>query len=594
MLPPPAFMAKAIPQPEIILQAMQAELQRSVEGLRVPGSPRPYYLAYGLRRHRELLLRASHGSLSRERERVRNDLHVDLRIGSHEFDNVMDGGLDGDAAERESADWLQAPDDLDPIELRCALWKLTQMKFDEAIEDYYDHRKTLVAEYLRDEVESFTREPAHVHIEPLDERPLPQAQWAANLVELSKLLLEHPEVHDPELTIRADRIHRWFVDGTGTQVVTSDLWLEFEVRGWVLTDDGVYVEANRSLPCREIDEMPDAAGMRALLDEVLAELGELRVAETLGAFVGPALLYGQAASTMFHEALGHRLEGNRLVARGETRTFAHKLGERVLPAGLDVYDDPSMVEFEGRSLWGSYRVDDEGVLSARADLIRDGVLVGFLRNRTPLPDQQPESEDDPERAGKRRKTIRKVETQHSNGHGRHDGVERTMARMGNLVVEGEPGATKSFEALEAELIALAKSQQRRHAAVIKRIRAGETATNSYDFQVFKGELAHIELIEVETGLRRRVRDLELIGTPLSALQKIVGFGGKAGIDHGYCYAESGSVPVGGIAPAVLLSEVELQQASRTGFHEPLLPPPFADDGSRGRIGSLRERGRRRR
>ncbi len=587
-------MATPIPEPEIILAAMQAELQRSLEGLRVPGSPRPYYLAYGLRRHRELLLRAAHGSLSRQRERVRNDLHVDLRIGSHEFDNVMDGGLDGDAHERESSDWLQAPDDLDPTELRCALWKLTQVKFDEAIEDYYDHRKTLVSEYLRDEVESFTREPATVHVEPLDDRPLPQAEWAATLVEISKLLLEHPEIHDPELTIRADRIHRWFVDGAGTKVVTSDLWLEFEARGWVLTDDGVYVEASRSLPCRTLAEMPDAAGMRALLAEVLVELSELREAETLGAFVGPALLCGQAASTMFHEALGHRLEGNRLVARGETRTFAYKLGERVLPAGIDVYDDPSMVEFAGRTLWGSYRIDDEGVPASRADLIHDGVLVGFLRNRAPLPDQQPETRDHAEGKAKRGKTIRKVEPQHSNGHGRHDGVERTMARMGNLVVEGNPSFSKSFELLEAELIALAKSQNRRFAAVIRRIRAGETATNSYDFQVFKGELAHIELIEVETGVRRRVRDLELIGTPLSALQKIVGFGGELGVDHGYCYAESGSVPVGGIAPAVLLSEVELQQASRTGFHEPLLPPPFADDGSRGRVGNLRERGRRRR
>lgn len=585
-------MAKPIPDPQTILSALQAELERSLAGMRVPGSPRPYYLAYGLRRHHEVLLRAAHGSLSRERERVRNDLHVELRVGSHEFDNVMDGGLDGDANERESAEWLQAPDDLDPIELRCALWKLTQIKFDEAVEDYYDHRKTLVSEYLRDEVESFTREQPVVHIEPLDDAPLPTAEWAATLVELSKILLEHPEVHDPELTIRVDRIHRWLVDGAGTKVITSDLWLEFEVRGWVLTDDGVYVEGSRSRPCRRIADMPDAAGMRALLDEVIDELARLREADTLGAFVGPALLCGQAASTMFHEALGHRLEGNRLAARGETRTFAHKLGERVLPAGLHVYDDPSLTELAGHALWGSYRIDDEGVPAQRAELIRDGVLVGFLRNRTPLPDQRPEPE--PPVAKQRGKTIRQVEAQHSNGHGRHDGIERTMARMGNLIVEGDPAAGKTFEQLEAELVALAKAQQRRHAAVIRRIRAGETATSSYDFQVFKGELAHVELIEVETGIRRRVRDLELIGTPLSALQKIVGFGGEPGIDHGYCYAESGSVPVGGVAPAILLSEVELQQASRTGFHEPLLPPPFADDGSRGRVGNLRERGRRKR
>jgi len=71
-----------------------------------------------------------------------------------------------------------------------------------------------------------------------------------------------------------------------------------------------------------------------------------------------------------------------------------------------------------------------------------------------------------------------------------------------------------------------------------------------------------------------------------------GFG--QAIDQGFCFAESGSIPVSGIAPAVLVSELEMQQRSTTGYHEPLLPPPFADDGSRGRTGRLRERGRRRR
>jgi TldD protein len=556
-----------------ILAAMSTELNRSREGLRVPGSPRPYHLAYTLRRRRELLLEAAYGALLRRRNREQGTLSVDVRVGSHEFDNVLDGGLDGDAHERESAEWLIAPDDLDPMALRCALWKLTQIRFDEALEDYYDHRKALVSEFLRDEVQSFTREQTVRHIEPLDESELPIERWASELRELSRLFLQHPEVHDPALTIRGERLHRWLVDSDGTQVRTSELWLEFEVRGWILTEDGVYVEASRRCPGRRVDELPDAASMRVLLDDVLAELRELRDSESPGSFIGPALLSGQAASTVFHEALGHRLEGNRLVARGETRTFAQMLGERVLPVGVHVYDDPTVERAAGRSLWGSYRVDDEGVPAQRAELVRDGVLVGFLRNRSPLPGKSPQ--------------------QRSNGHGRTDGVERPMARMGNLIVEGAPEGSKTRAELEAELVALARAQGRRYAALIHSIQAGETSTDSYDFQVFKGELSHIELLDVETGARRRVRDLELIGTPLSALQRIVGFGGESGVDHGHCYAESGSVPVGGVSPAILLSEVELQQGSRTGYHDPLLPPPFADDGSRGRAGRLRERGKRR-
>jgi hypothetical protein len=111
--------------------------------------------------------------------------------------------------------------------------------------------------------------------------------------------------------------------------------------------------------------------------------------------------------------------------------------------------------------------------------------------------------------------------------------------------------------------------------------------------VFKGELAEVYLVDAQTQELTRVRDVELIGTPLAAMQRIVSHGEDVGLDYGSCCAESGSIPVGGASPPLLLSEVELQQSSSSGFHEPLLPPPFADDGSRGREGGRASRGRRR-
>jgi hypothetical protein len=58
--------------------------------------------------------------------------------------------------------------------------------------------------------------------------------------------------------------------------------------------------------------------------------------------------------------------------------------------------------------------------------------------------------------------------------------------------------------------------------------------------VFKGTLAEVYLIDVQTGVARRIRDVELIGTPLAALQRIVAFGRDRETDQGYCFAESGS------------------------------------------------------
>lgn len=558
------------PVRDTVLEVMERELTRSMDGLAIPGSPKPYWMQYTLRRSHSLRIRAAYGSLVRSREQSNANLYVECRVGSHKFDNAIDGGLDVRADERESADWTEAPDDLNLAALQVSLWKLSQLKYDEALSDYYDHRKAMVSEYLRDEVDAFSREPAIIHREELHHRPFPRKAWEAMLRELSRRFLDRPDVHEPHISLSAERIHRWLANTDGTRVVTEDVYVELEISGWILTEDGVYTEASRQLYLRAVEELPPKAKVAELLEEVFAELDDLKDAATPGSYIGPALLAGQAASTLFHEAMGHRLEGERRVARGETRTFAHRVGKRVLPEGLDVYDDPSMTHFQGRSVWGSYRVDDQGVPAHKAMLVENGILKGFLQSRTPTP-----------------------ESKRSNGHGRHDGLQPPMARMANFVVEAREGYGKTWEELEQDLIALAKAQGRKHAMIIHSIHAGETSTAAYDFQAFKGEPARVFLLDVNTGRRRRIRDVELIGTPLAALQRIVGFGGTPELDQGYCYAESGSIPVSGISPAILLSELELQQTSTTGFHEPLLPPPFADDGSRGRTAELRRRGRRR-
>ncbi len=134
--------------------------------------------------------------------------------------------------------------------------------------------------------------------------------------------------------------------------------------------------------------------------------------------------------------------------------------------------------------------------AARADLVRDGVLVGYLQSRCPTPHQA-----------------------RSNGHGRHDGVEPPMARMAHLVVEADPARARPLAHLERELRRRARDAGLRHALVIERIDAGETSTSSYDFQVFKGELARVYLVDVDSGVRTRARDVELVGSRISAMSR---------------------------------------------------------------------------
>ena len=80
-----------------------------------------------------------------------------------------------------------------------------------------------------------------------------------------------------------------------------------------------------------------------------------------------------------------------------------------------------------------------------------------------------------------------------------------------------------------------------------------------------------------------MRGVDIVGTPLASLTKIVATGDTQEVFNGYCGAESGSVPVSAAAPAILISEMEVQKKEtfdRIGRR--FLPPPAHDPEAKGK------------
>jgi hypothetical protein len=70
-----------------------------------------------------------------------------------------------------------------------------------------------------------------------------------------------------------------------------------------------------------------------------------------------------------------------------------------------------------------------------------------------------------------------------------------------------------------------------------------------------------------------VRGVDIVGTPLAALTRIIATGDKQHVFNGVCGAESGSVPVSAVAPAMLFSEMEVQKRAHERERPPILPAP---------------------
>ena len=74
-----------------------------------------------------------------------------------------------------------------------------------------------------------------------------------------------------------------------------------------------------------------------------------------------------------------------------------------------------------------------------------------------------------------------------------------------------------------------------------------------------------------------VRGVDIVGTPLAAFAKIAAAADDDAVFNGSCGAESGQVPVSGVAPSVLVTEIEVERKAKSSEQPPVLPVPFHDE-----------------
>ena len=67
---------------------------------------------------------------------------------------------------------------------------------------------------------------------------------------------------------------------------------------------------------------------------------------------------------------------------------------------------------------------------------------------------------------------------------------------------------------------------------------------------------------------------------VGSLNRIVATNDKQDVFNGICGAESGSIPVSAVAPAMLVSEIETQRQAQGTARPPILPPPPAGDAGK--------------
>jgi TldD protein len=537
-----------------MLGALADELSRAQKGLQIRGHETPYYLGYSVRGVDSQEIGAKYGALFLDHAKHEKRMQVDVRVGSYQLDNSSAQELfDFDAGESGYSAGREAPLDDDELALRNALWLLTDESYKKSLSAYLKKKgKEVYRPDDPDSPPSFSREEPQVSIAPPLAHPFDKQAWIREARAQTGRLRPRPELFDSQMRVSVDHEEREYATSEGARIIQESATYGLHVQAYSRAPDGMLLENSRDYYAATEAGLPRGALLSARIDEMVSELIALRAAPVLDPYTGPALLAPEAAGVLFHEAVGHRLEGERQNDEKDGHTFKGQIGKAILPSFLSIIDDPSARSSGQESLNGYYKYDEQGVPGQRTTLVDHGVLKTFLLSRAPVQGGPP----------------------HSNGHGRAAPGREPIARMSNLFVV--PARTESFDELKRDLIAEARRQNKPFGLLIQDMTGGNTDTSGYAYQAFKGQPRLVYKVDASTGAMTLVRGVELVGTPLTSINKIMAAGGDARVFNGFCGAESGYVPVSTIAPTVLIGEIELQRTRRDTGRPPVLPSPWAD------------------
>ena len=535
-------------QESVVIKAMEKELNRCFDKLSTI-QPHPlYFLGYEIKEIDEIRISSSLGTIIEDKRTNSRYLDVDVRVGNNQLDNTHEirGGIDYTLYIPRVVE-VSVEDNETAIRQR--IWLETEKRFKQAQDRYTKvltnkavkvEEEDLSDDFSKEEPQTYVEAPVKIEFDPIP--------WKEKLKKFSQVFKEYPEVLNSRVFLSTKSVNRYIVNSEGTKIQTGDSYIRLYLTCEGKADDGMDLRRYESFDASSINGLPEDKEILEAIHRMIDELLALREAPLVEPYAGPAILVNRASGVFFHEIFGHRIEGHRQKSEMEGQTFAKKVGERILPDFISVYDDATQKEHNGTFLRGYYKYDDEGVKAQKVTVVENGVLKNFLMSRSPV-------EGFPK----------------SNGHGRREYGRQVVARQGNLIVESQKFV--SYDQLREMLIEECKKQDKPYGLVFEDISGGFTTTQRYGPQTFKVIPLLVYRVYSDGRPDEVVRGVDIVGTPLASFAKIIATGDDYGIFNGTCGAESGWVPVSAVSPSILVSEIEVEKKMKGQEKPPILPPP---------------------
>lgn len=532
-----AAMSQGSGEDAVIMKAMQDELTRNYQKLQLGQFKQPYFLEYAFGRVSNFEILGSLGAvLNSYQSPLTSKGAVRLLLGdSH---RTSDFQYDGRVYS------VMMPEDPDYDEILRRYWLTTDMAYKNSIQGYASKMAFLQSNPKSEEeerVDDFSKaEVQDYSMKSAAPESFDKAVWEERIARLSAIFKEYPKLFNSSVVVSGLQgvVYKCTSENMKSQVPMG--YVTLTARASVLGNDGVSISDNWSISAASLDELPSVEKLEKQIKFFADGLLSLSEAAPIDEFYsGPILFKDGACSNILS---GNLLSAGRLIAwrkpeNGQDRlTIDNRMERKIIDSRLTVTNEPGLKSYNGKSLWGYYEVDADGVAPAKEQvLVENGLLRSQLNGRVPT-----------------------LKAPHSTGSSRWALPSNTLYALtapGTVHISVKDGLKE--EKMKKALLKAAKEEGLDYAYIVKKM---------------AGQASLIYRVDVKTGEETQVRAGNFSALDLAKIKRIREISSKENVMN---YLYGNAVPASLIYPSsILLDDVEINVSNLKKEQEDALVFPL--------------------
>jgi hypothetical protein len=570
-------------QNSVLMEAMNQEIQRGMQGLKLDQMPAPCFISYTISEASTLEITASLGAILSSSEKPFRTVEGRVLVGENGITN--ENFLDESSLYRYEITINSLPLSGNKDDIRRAIWLTTDKDYKSAVSEYEAKKSAISQQSLPEEEKDlldFIAVPASNIIQDFRNSEFNKSQMETLARNLSAVFLGYPAIHNSNVSIVLYDARVSFASSEGTTAVYPLKIAMLTAKAWSQGSTGENFNEEWVLFTPESADWPEEsvlqAGVKSVADKLVLLLDAPMVKES---YSGPVLFEGQAAAELVVQKFFSDVNGLTAIRKPVAESYMvtmmspdrfkengleSMMNKKVISRDLSFIAYPQLSSYNNIPLVGSSIVDAEGVATPDSVVLVDrGMMKNLLSRRTPTP-----------------------KISHSNGHARpaisNGGIIAAQGPSVVKLINHNPLTMADTKTMKEKLIAAAREEGLDYAYIVRKVASFPAQQSSSSGSLSISKLLEVYRVWVADGREELVSMAELDGISVKSFKRVIATSTEEQVYNTlvdpvrvYLFTwefKTAGVPSSFILPnGILLEDLEIKPAKR----DLVKTPPVVDN-----------------